>query len=96
MALVRRLEVPDGRVRAGHGAYLPEGLALAQPEQRGGPGPCERHQDRHPQHPGDAAGLFWTAIHADDPVFILIPKHIFRKQADVAKVEPVPLGRPRS
>jgi 2-oxoisovalerate dehydrogenase E1 component len=48
-----------------------------------------------PSTPEDAAGLFWTAIHGDDPTFILVPKHIFRKQMDVGNVEPVPFGKAR-
>ena len=46
-----------------------------------------------PSTPEDAAGLFWSAIHGDDPTFILIPKHIFRKQIDVGKVEPLGFGK---
>ncbi len=45
-----------------------------------------------PSTPNDAAGLFWTAIHSDDPCFILVPKHIFRKRMEVKDVEPVPFG----
>lgn len=48
-----------------------------------------------PSTPEDAAGLFWSAIHSDDPVFILIPKHIFRKPLEVTNVDPVPLGKAR-
>lgn len=48
-----------------------------------------------PSTPEDAAGLFWTAIHGDDPTFVLIPKHIFRKQMDVNSVEPIPFGKAR-
>lgn len=48
-----------------------------------------------PSTPEDAAGLFWTAIHGDDPTFILVPKHIFRKQMQVNSVEPVPFGKAR-
>jgi 2-oxoisovalerate dehydrogenase E1 component len=48
-----------------------------------------------PSTPEDAAGLFWTAIHSDDPVFVLIPKHIFRKRVDVKSVGPVPFGKAR-
>lgn len=48
-----------------------------------------------PSTPEDAAGLFWTAIHSDDPVFVLVPKHIFRKPLTVENVEPVPLGKAR-
>ncbi len=48
-----------------------------------------------PSTPEDAAGLFWTAIHGDDPTFILVPKHIFRKPSKVEKPEPVPFGNAR-
>ncbi len=48
-----------------------------------------------PSTPEDAAGLFWSAIHSDDPVFILVPKHIFRKPLTVENVEPIPLGKAR-
>lgn len=48
-----------------------------------------------PSTPEDAAGLFWSAIHGDDVSFVLVPKHIFRKQMDVAKVDPVPFGKAR-
>lgn len=48
-----------------------------------------------PSTPEDAAGLFWTAMHGDDPTFILVPKHIFRKQMQVGSVEPVPFGKAR-
>lgn len=49
-----------------------------------------------PSTPEDAAGLMWTAMHADDPTIYLIPKHLFRKQLDVpATIEPVPFGKAR-
>lgn len=48
-----------------------------------------------PSTPEDAAGLFWSAIHGDDPTFVLVPKHIFRKQVDVSAVAPVPFGKAR-
>ncbi|MBS1723255.1 MAG: 2-oxoisovalerate dehydrogenase [Armatimonadetes bacterium] len=49
-----------------------------------------------PSTPEDAAGLFWTAIHSDDPCFVLVPKHIFRVRRDVTSVEPVPFGKART
>ncbi len=48
-----------------------------------------------PSTPEDAAGLFWTAIHSDDPCFVLVPKHVFRVRRDVQQVEPVPFGKAR-
>lgn len=46
-----------------------------------------------PSTPEDAAGLLWTAIHSDDPTFVLVPKHIFRKQMDITSVDPIPFGK---
>ncbi len=48
-----------------------------------------------PSTPEDAAGLLWTAMHGDDPTFVLVPKHIFRKTMPVESVEPVPFGKAR-
>lgn len=49
-----------------------------------------------PSTPEDAAGLFWSAIHSDDVVFVLVPKHIFRKPLEITNVTPVPLGKART
>ncbi len=46
-----------------------------------------------PSNPEDAAGLFWSAIQGDDPTFILVPKHVFRKPVEVTTAEPVPFGK---
>jgi 2-oxoisovalerate dehydrogenase E1 component len=40
-----------------------------------------------PSTPEDAAGLLWTAMHAEDPVLFLIPKHMF--WAERESTEPV-------
>jgi 2-oxoisovalerate dehydrogenase E1 component len=49
-----------------------------------------------PSTPEDAAGLLWTAMHCEDPVFFLIPKHMFwaEKESEGA-VRAVPLGKAR-
>ena len=41
-----------------------------------------------PSTPEDAAGLMWTAMHADDPTIFLVPKHMFRQQMAVAEDVP--------
>src|SRR6266404_554657 len=49
-----------------------------------------------PSTPADAAGLLWTAMHAEDPVMFLIPKHLLWAEHEYAKpIQAVPLGRAR-
>lgn len=49
-----------------------------------------------PSTPADAAGLFWTALHGEDPTIILLPKHLMWAEQPVTKVSPVPLGQART
>lgn len=47
-----------------------------------------------PSTPEDAAGLMWTALHADDPTIVLLPKHRLRQHLDVTGDFPaVPFGQ---
>src|SRR5438876_8912715 len=49
-----------------------------------------------PSTPEDAAGLLWTAMHCEDPVIFLIPKHMFWAERETAEpIRPVPFGRAR-
>jgi 2-oxoisovalerate dehydrogenase E1 component len=49
-----------------------------------------------PSTPGDAAGLLWTAMHGEDPVIFLIPKHLLWAEHEYAEpIHAVPLGRAR-
>jgi len=49
-----------------------------------------------PSTPNDAAGLFWTALHGQDPTIILLPKHLMWAELPVPEaVAPVPLGKAR-
>ena len=49
-----------------------------------------------PSTPEDAAGLLWTAMHAEDPTLVLIPKHMFWAERESQQpVRAVPLGRAR-
>lgn len=48
-----------------------------------------------PSTPADAAGLFWTALHGEDPTIVLLPKHLMWAEQKVKDVEPVPLGKAR-
>lgn len=49
-----------------------------------------------PSTPEDAAGLLWTAMHAEDPTLVLIPKHMLWVERDVARaIAAVPFGHAR-
>src|SRR5947207_281559 len=49
-----------------------------------------------PSTPEDAAGLLWTAMHAEDPVLFLLPKHIFWAERESKEpVRAVPFGQAR-
>ncbi|MEZ0326131.1 MAG: thiamine pyrophosphate-dependent enzyme [Fimbriimonas sp.] len=82
-------------VYAPYGAYLPGGSLWHSQANEAYLAHTPGLRVAIPSTPEDAAGLFWTAINGDDPTFILIPKHIFRKQVDVQTVEPVPFGKAR-
>src|SRR5437667_3108267 len=49
-----------------------------------------------PSTPEDAAGLLWTAMHGEDPVLFLIPKHMFWAERESGEpVRAVPFGQAR-
>ena len=49
-----------------------------------------------PSTPEDAAGLLWTAMHAEDLVLVLLPKHMLWAEREVAEpIVSIPLGRAR-
>src|SRR5712691_7135038 len=49
-----------------------------------------------PSTPEDAAGLLWSAMHSEDPVIFLIPKHMFWAERESAEpIRAVPLGQAR-
>jgi 2-oxoisovalerate dehydrogenase E1 component len=46
-----------------------------------------------PSTPEDAAGLMWTAMHCEDPTFVLVPKHLLWAEHESREpVRAVPLG----
>lgn len=50
-----------------------------------------------PSTPADAAGLFWTALHGEDPTIILLPKHLMWAELPAGdSVAPVPIGEART
>lgn len=80
-------------ILAPYGAYLPGGSIWHSASNEGMWAHIPGVRTVIPSTPEDAAGLLWTAVHADDPTLILLPKHIFRKRQTVsAAFEPVPFG----
>ncbi len=50
-----------------------------------------------PSTPEDAAGLLWTAMHGEDPVLFLIPKHmLWAEKESSGPIQAVPLGVART
>ena len=49
-----------------------------------------------PSTPDDAAGLLWSAMHAEDPTVVLIPKHMLWVEQEVKQpIAAVPVGHAR-
>lgn len=82
-------------IYAPYGAYLPGGSLWHSQANEAFFAHTPGIKVAIPSTPEDAAGLFWSSIHSDDPCFVLVPKHIFRKRVDVQSVEPVPFGKAR-
>ena len=65
-------------IYAPYGAYLPGGSLWHSQANEAAlahyPGAFGGHSLATPE---DAAGLLWTAMHCEDPVLFLIPKHMF-------------------
>ncbi len=76
-----------------YGAYLPGGSLWHSQSNESLLAHLPGIQVLVPSTPEDAAGLFWSAVHDDNPTFILVPKHIFRKRAQVSEITPVPIGK---
>ncbi|CAN5408872.1 hypothetical protein BH11ARM2_BH11ARM2_33240 [soil metagenome] len=83
-------------IYAPYGAYLPGGSLWHSQASEAYLAHTSGLKVAIPSTPEDAAGLFWTAMAADDPCFILVPKHVFRKPTAVEGYEPVPFGKART
>lgn len=82
-------------IYAPYGAYLPGGSLWHSQANEAYFAHTPGLKIAIPSTPEDAAGLFWTAMHSDDPCFIFVPKHIFRKRVEVKDAPPVPFGKAR-
>jgi 2-oxoisovalerate dehydrogenase E1 component len=80
-------------IYAPYGAYLPGGSLWHSQANEAALAHFPGINLAIPSTPEDAAGLLWTAMHCEDPTFVLIPKHLLWAEHESAEpVLAVPLG----
>src|SRR6476659_1598091 len=81
---------------APYGAYLPGGSLW---HSQANEAPLAHYPGLNvviPSNPEDAAGLLWSAMHCEDPTFVLIPKHLLWAEHEYDKpIRAVSLGKAR-
>jgi 2-oxoisovalerate dehydrogenase E1 component len=83
-------------IYAPYGAYLPGGSLWHSQANEGALAHYPGINIVIPSTPEDAAGLLWTAMHCDDPTFVLIPKHLlWAEHESMEPIRAVPLGKAR-
>src|SRR5438874_1722864 len=83
-------------IYAPYGAYLPGGSLWHSQANEAALAHYPGLSVVIPSTPEDAAGLLWTAMHCEDPVIFLIPKHMFwAERESIEPVRAVPLGKAR-
>jgi 2-oxoisovalerate dehydrogenase E1 component len=83
-------------IYAPYGAYLPGGSLWHSQANESALAHYPGLNVVVPSTPADAAGLFWTAMHCEDPVIFLVPKHLLWAEHDYTEpICAVPLGRAR-
>jgi 2-oxoisovalerate dehydrogenase E1 component len=84
-------------IYAPYGAYLPGGSLWHSQANESALAHYPGLNVVIPSTPGDAAGLLWTAMHAEDPVIFLVPKHLLWAEHEYSTPIPaVPLGKARN
>src|SRR6266704_2127327 len=83
-------------IYAPYGAYLPGGSLWHSQANEAALAHYPGLSIVIPSSPADAAGLLWTAMHGEDPVIFLIPKHLLWAEHEYSDpIRAVPLGRAR-
>ncbi len=83
-------------IYAPYGAYLPGGSLWHSQANESALAHYPGLSVVIPSTPADAAGLLWTAMHSEDPVIFLIPKHLLWAEHEyTGPIRAVPLGRAR-
>ena len=83
-------------IYAPYGAYLPGGSLWHSQANEATLAHFPGINVAIPSTPEDAAGLLWSAMHAEDPTFILVPKHLLWAEHELKEpVRAVSLGKAR-
>src|SRR2546430_16171 len=83
-------------IYAPYGAYLPGGSLWHSQANESALAHYPGLNIVIPSSPADAAGLLWTAMHGEDPVMFLIPKHLLWAEHQYSEpIRAVPLGQAR-
>jgi 2-oxoisovalerate dehydrogenase E1 component len=83
-------------IYAPYGAYLPGGSLWHSQANESALAHYPGLSVVIPSTPADAAGLLWSAMHAEDPVICLVPKHLLWAEHEYTKpISAVPLGKAR-
>lgn len=81
---------------APYGAYLPGGSLWHSQANESAFAHIPGLRVVVPSTPEDASGLLWTAMHAEDPTLVLLPKHLIRQPAVAPdQAQAVPFGKAR-
>ncbi|MGE5212157.1 MAG: thiamine pyrophosphate-dependent enzyme [Nitrospirota bacterium] len=81
-------------IYAPYGAYLPGGSLWHSQANESALAHYPGLNVVVPSTPADAAGLLWTAMHAEDPVIFLIPKHLLWAEHEYTQpIRAIPLGK---
>jgi 2-oxoisovalerate dehydrogenase E1 component len=83
-------------IYAPYGAYLPGGSLWHSQANEAALAHFPGINIAIPSTAADAAGLLWSAMHAEDPTFVLIPKHLLWAEHESAEpIRAVSLGKAR-
>jgi len=78
------------------GGYLPGGALWHSQSAEGSFARIPGIRVVVPSTPRDAAGLFWSAMHGEDPTIILLPKHLMWAELPAPKrIDAIPIGSAR-
>src|SRR5881398_296022 len=84
-------------IYAPYGAYLPGGSLWHSQANESALAHYPGLNVVIPSTPADAAGLLWTAMHAEDPVIFLVAKHLLWADHEYREpIRAVPLGKARN